>query len=341
MKLALAPLCFAFVLHAPAAVAQPSSPPARGEPSAAVKQEASERFNKGVAFSKSGEHRAALLEFKKAYELFPNWLVLYNLGQTSRELKDHASALTWFERYLDEGGARVPSKRRAEVERAVLELRPKVARIRILTSVPGAEITVDDVVVGVAPLAEPVRVNAGRVKLGASLSEHLPVQRLVDVAGAEDREMTLDLVRTTPVVVAPPLPTETTSPVAARPPVAPTPAGSEGLGPWPWILAGTTGALGIGAAVLGVRALGAESDYDDELQGRTSAQELASLRDKAETFALATDVLIGLTAAAGATTIVLFIVDATSTSSSTGDVAGQPLFGPLIGPGYVGLQGAY
>ena len=55
--------------------------------------EASQRFRSGVRFYKDHDFAAALVEFKQAYDLVPNYIVLYNLGQTARELKDYAAAL--------------------------------------------------------------------------------------------------------------------------------------------------------------------------------------------------------------------------------------------------------
>ena len=297
------------------------------------KVEAEERFNKGVAFSKSGEHRAALLEFKKAYELSPSWVVLYNLGQTSRELKDHANALTWFERYLAEGASNVPVKRRRLVELAIKELRPKVAEIR-LTVVAGAEISMDDVPVGIAPLGGPLRANAGRVKVSATLKDHMPAQRLVDVAGAEKLDVTLELTPLAPVVRLPdPTPSQTKPLEVTQAPLR-TKA-DNGLGAWPWVMVGTTGALGIATIILGVRALGSESDYQDELLVRTSADELEALRDKATSFALATDIMASVTAAGAVTSLILIVVDATASEAEA------PAAKVHAGPGFVGVSGAF
>ena len=287
------------------------------EPPAEVKEEASTRFQKGLDFSKDGQHRAALLEFKKAYELVPSWQVLYNLGQASRELKDHASALGWYERYLVEGGSGIPPKRKKEVERAIAELRPKVASLRVSTSTAGAEVLVDDLPMGVTPLAQPLRVNAGRLKLTVTLKGYLPVQRIVEVAGAEEQELSVDLVplNPTPAASEPPAPTPTVTTPERRLPSPPPPRDS--LGPWPWLMLGTTGALGVTTAILGARALSLQSDYEAELQLRTTRSELDELRSNAKSFALATDVVAGVTAAAAITSIVLVVIEVSGDADSS------------------------
>ena len=67
------------------------------EADADPRAEASKRFRRGVKLYNDGDFVAALIEFKRAYELEPNYRVLYNLGQTSRELKDYAAALRAYE----------------------------------------------------------------------------------------------------------------------------------------------------------------------------------------------------------------------------------------------------
>ena len=302
------------------------------EPPAEVKEEASARFQKGLDFSKDGQHRAALLEFKKAYEHVPSWQVLYNLGQASRELKDHASALGWYERYLVEGGSGIPPKRKKEVERAIAELRPKVASLRVSTTTAGAEVLVDDLPMGVTPLAQPLRVNAGRLKLTVTLKGYLPVQRIVEVAGAEEQELTVDLVplNPTPAASEPPAPT----PVATPEQRLPSPPPRDSLGPWPWLMVGTTGALGVTTAILGARALSLQSDYEAELQLRTTRSELDELRSSAKGFALATDVVAGVTAAAAITSIVLVVIDVSGGADSS-EVKVQ------AGPTYMSLSAMF
>ncbi|RYE85226.1 MAG: hypothetical protein EOO75_17190, partial [Myxococcales bacterium] len=87
--------------------------PAHAAPNEA-QEEGRQRFKRGVEFFKEGDYNAALVEFRRAYEVAPSYRILYNLGQTSYELQDYAGALTAFTRYLKEGGAEVDAARRAE-----------------------------------------------------------------------------------------------------------------------------------------------------------------------------------------------------------------------------------
>jgi hypothetical protein len=262
-------------------------------PAAASKSdEASQRFKSGVAFYKDRDFTAALVEFKRAYELLPNYNVLYNLGQTARELKDYAAALTAFERYLGEGGTKVSAARRKEVQAAIDELRKKVGKIKVTTSVDGAEILVDDVAVGVSPLAAPVVVNVGRRKLSATSSGYTPAQRMVDVAGTGETEVTLELTKI-----------GATSP---PPPEAPPP--KPGIPVVNWAALGGTGALAVLTGVMGGVAVSAHGSLKSELaRFPGDAKAIADAGARTRTFAVAADVFGALTAAGAATTAALFV----------------------------------
>ena len=75
--------------------------------------DAEKHFTQGLSFAKDENYESAMIEFKRAYEIKPDYRVLYNLGLTSRELKDFASALKAFRQYLEEGGQAIDKARKA------------------------------------------------------------------------------------------------------------------------------------------------------------------------------------------------------------------------------------
>jgi hypothetical protein len=267
----------------------------KNEPQVAAgkSEEASQRFKSGVAFYKDKDFPAALVEFKRAYELLPNYNVLFNLGQTARELKDYAAALTAFEQYLRDGGAKISAARRKEVAAAIDELRQKVGKIKVVTSVNGAEIVVDDVLVGVSPLADPVMVNAGRRKLSARSSGYTPAQRMVDVAGTEETTVSLDLTKidASPPKVERPVHLKKGPPLAA------------------WVMLSATGACALAAGVTGGLAVSARSGLKDALATFPGdAKAITAAQGRTRNFAITTDVLSAVTVGGAVTTAILFVV---------------------------------
>lgn len=287
----------------PSTTAWADTPPAS---TAGNEKEGREHFLRGVDFSRDGDFRAALIEFRRAHELAPNYRVLYNIGQTALELQDYAQSLEAFEKYLTEGGNEVPADRRTQVEAEVKRLSNRVANVTVTVNVPGASILVDDIVVATAPLEHPIRIGAGRHKFSASSSDMTPVSRVVDLAGGESTTVALELVSQQRGATDP----------AAAPAPPPEPPSRTPL----WVGIGVTSALAVGTAVMGVIAASDKSAFEDELgkyspTGNRSA--ISSARDSVQTSALVFDVLAAATIVSAGVTLVIGLTGGSSSSQSS------------------------
>ncbi|MEJ7733722.1 MAG: PEGA domain-containing protein [Polyangiaceae bacterium] len=275
---------------------------AQDGPTKAQRDEAASRFRKGIELYNEGDNQAALAEFKRAYALAPNYAVLYNIGQVQFQMQDYPGALSAFERYLSEGGNRVPASRRAEVERDVAKLKSRVGFLDISASVDGAEIAIDDTTVGKSPLAKPVMVSAGRHRITASRDGRVAATRIVEIASGDTVDVKLELPEngSSAAPAPPPTPGPGPDPTGAgtKPPTGdtttPEPTTPDDRPGIPWIGWGITGALAAGATVCGILALSASSDLEAE-RGRqqTDAETLPDAGTKTTGLALATDILAG------------------------------------------------
>jgi tetratricopeptide (TPR) repeat protein len=209
-------------------------------------KEAGKHFQRGVALYNEADYRAALVEFRRAYEIAPNAVVLYNIGETQYQLQNYAAALTTLERYLNESGA--TATHRPEVEQTLDILRARVGKVEVKTNLPDCEVTIDDEVVGKSPLASPVLVSIGRRKVTAMHAGRQAETRFVEVAAGDTVGITLALADPEGVVRA--------GPTA----VAPDPNAGARLIRIGWI---TTGVLAVGALTTGIFAWRASSDLDD------------------------------------------------------------------------------
>jgi hypothetical protein len=145
--------------------------------------EASKHFQRGVQLYAEADYHAALVEFRRAYEIAPNPTVLYNIGQTYYQLQNYAAALVALGRYLNEAGPSAAHRR--EVEQTVDTLQARVGKVAVTSNTPGLDITVDDELIGKTPLDEPILVSVGRRKITA-LRDGRPVEnRYVDVAAGD------------------------------------------------------------------------------------------------------------------------------------------------------------
>jgi hypothetical protein len=242
-----------------------------------AQKEANIHFQRAVALYAEADYRAALVEFKRAYELAPHVTVLYNLGQSYYQLQNYAEALATFERFLAEGG----KAHRAEVENAIGVLKSRVGKVDVATTTPGWEVAIDDEVVGKTPLAKPLGVSVGKRKITVTKTGEAPQTRVVEVGAGETATVAFQ--------AAP-----TRAPVAVSSDSAPSGEGAHGSGPWltvGWI---GTGALAAGAVVTGILATSAASDLDDARNRYPgSGTDLQSKADKTTAFTVATDVLVG------------------------------------------------
>jgi hypothetical protein len=180
----------------------PSALHAQSAPAPAHSSDAGAHFDRGTTFYGEGDYAAALVEFKRAYELDPAWQVLFNVGQSYFQLRDYANALVTLRRFASEGGDRLSREDRATIDSELPDLVNRVGRVTVASNVDGASVLVDDQAVGKTPLREPVLVSAGMRKITAVMEHRAPVERSVAVGGGDNLTLRLDFA--TPLDEAPP-----------------------------------------------------------------------------------------------------------------------------------------
>src|SRR5687768_14883146 len=119
-------LVLALTVSAPHVFAQPTADPV-AEPGSV--DEARARFQRGVELYREGSFDAALAEFNKAYQLAPNYRVLYNLAQVQTERHDYIAAVKMMEKYLEEGGGDIAPERKDQVTKEIATLRGRVTEL--------------------------------------------------------------------------------------------------------------------------------------------------------------------------------------------------------------------
>jgi|GEM_PF-522658 len=261
-------------------------------------EKARQHFQRGIDSYRDGDLATALIEFKRAYSTAPNFRLLYNLGQVSADLRDYPAAERYLSQYLEESRNALDEARKLSVQDELAKVRARIAYVHLTSNVEGAEVLVDDVLVGRTPIQAPVHVSTGRRRITGRAPGHAPVTQIVDAAGGEDVPVTLHLQ---------PIP----STLAERPVVTP-PVYRRGGTRKPLLLGLAIGAgvLAAGGAVFAYLAESDAVEYREALQRKTSSSELKDRADGAKTYALVTDFLLGaalLTATVG--TVVLLSSD--------------------------------
>jgi len=268
-----------------------------------VLEEARTHFRQGVDLYRARTYRDALAEFRMAYELRPNYKVLYNIAQACLELQDYGPAFDSLTRYLTEGGLEVPSPRREEVERTLRALEARVAKVRVIANRAGAEVFVDDQVVGRTPLAGELLLSAGRHLISARMPGLPKVEHVIEIAGGETAGVELEF--------APSQRAELTA-AAPRRPSSPPERQDWRSNPVFISAAVATAALAAGAITMSVLTVVSDNNYEAARDTLVDADMLEQLRAQTESRALVADVLWGATLASAAVATVAFVTSGPS-----------------------------
>ncbi len=259
-----------------------------------ARKEASEHFRRGVELYQERAFRGALAEFERAYEIAPDYRLRYNIAQTRLELQDYLGATQGYELYLQEGGEEIPSERREEVELALSAMRERVGRISVRVNRAGAEVFIDDVMVGKAPLPPTIPINVGQHRVLARGDDGAEVARVVQIAGGDVAEVELTLRAKEVAVVRDTTPKDT---------------GLSTRKKYMFVTGSVGVAALIGATVVAVLANGKSDDLDKALDARPNDEDkVESLRDSTRTLARTTDALGAVAIAGLGTAMVLWLV---------------------------------
>lgn len=309
-------LSSAFALAAPAARAQAPAAPAAGEDPKRT-EEARSRFTRGVELYRDGDYRASIIEFRRAYELVPNWRIQYNLAQACAEIQDYPCTLRALQAYLNDGGSEVPADRRAAVETELKRVSGRIARVTVKVNRPDAEIFADETNLGKAPLPQAALVSAGRRRLSATLPSGQTIAKVIEVAGGDEVTVSLEF-----EAAAPAAPARVDTGPAVR---TETPSST------PLVVGlAVTGVLAAGTLTTGLFTLSAKSDLDKQLDTYPgSPDDISSARKKTETLGLVTDVLGAATIVAAGVTVYLALSRPSKNVALT------------VGPGSAGVVGRF
>lgn len=275
----------------------------RPEPTEQAKAEAKQRFARGIELYQEGDYNLALIEFERVYDLVPDYRVLYNIGQVSIQLGRYARATRALSRYLAEGGEKLDPERVSAVQADLEMLKGRTAYLTITTNLEGAQIFLDDRLVGVAPLKDAILVDAGEHRVNVRKPGFNSTPTQVTLAGGE--KVSVDVALTAEPQRKP----ETV--IVERP--APG-AGAEEREPKTamWIGWSTTGALAASAAVFGILGISARTELEDDKNNPTTAanqervlEEREEQERRAKTMFMTADILGAAAIVAGGVSLYL------------------------------------
>jgi len=333
-------LVLAVVVVVSAPLGARAAPPRADAPTAMEIEEARQHYKRGVDLYGESNLTAALIEFRRAYDIAPSYNVLYNVGQIQFQLHEHAEALKAFQAYLQDGGARVPAARRAEVERQIAYLRDRVGYVDLTSNADGAELLIDGVSMGKTPVTQALVVSVGRRRVDLMKGDRVIASRQVDVAAGDHVKVELN---------------EASSEGHAADAAGREPSAGQGAagapargdvdqaprarGASPAVRWSSAGVLGAGTAVFGALALSAAADLKTKrgTDGETRS-ELDAASSKAKTMALVTDALGVATVLAAGAAVYLTLAPRTAHSGRASTASSLRV---RVGPGGVAVAGSF
>jgi hypothetical protein len=155
--------------------------------------EADERFRRGISLANENNYTAALVEFRRAYDVSRNALILFNVGAMEVELnhfEEGQAALTEYERSAP---ASVVQARRAQIDALLTRIRERSGTITVALPHPALRVQVD--AVGIASLrvvregasaSAPIRLPIGRYRVTLSAAGFRQRESEHDIAANSD-----------------------------------------------------------------------------------------------------------------------------------------------------------
>jgi hypothetical protein len=167
-------LLFALVLPVRAFAQPPADKPQTFE---SLKRSGDEAMD-GLRFEE------AVKAYRAAYALKADAVLLYNIGRANEGLGDYPAALESLERFEKEASADL-KKRAQGFEDLLHDVRGRVTVLEVETNVPGARILLRAKQIGTAPLAAPMRVNAGTAVIEVLADGYHPHREEVTLEGGK------------------------------------------------------------------------------------------------------------------------------------------------------------
>jgi hypothetical protein len=190
------------------AVAQAKKPPTKPAPAAAAPAapgvkplietltgDAKTDYQAGTVLFGDGDYATALQKFKTAHAKQPDPRLLYNMASAEKSLRHYATAAKILRRYLAEGGALLTSDDRRDAEELVKVIEALTLSVTINVSEPGAQVFLDDELIGVSPLASGIIVDIGQRKLRAQKEGFRALVVPVQIGPAHTFDLKLERLR--------------------------------------------------------------------------------------------------------------------------------------------------
>lgn len=160
--LSFVPLCIVFALCFSSPTVTWGAEGSRSSVAESLQGEARTAYRLGIVLYDDGDWEGALGKFEQAYRLSSDPRLLWNMAVCEKNRRRYTRAFTLVNDYLSHPSTKLPAREQREVKR----FRDTVENLTAFVSIPvkedGATVIVDGQEVGVTPLPQAIRLDAGK-----------------------------------------------------------------------------------------------------------------------------------------------------------------------------------
>lgn len=283
------------------------------------KKIAADEFAKGKQLFAAGEYGEAAVAFTKAYEARPHQAVLANIALCYDKAGRLPEAFTYYRRYISDP---VQGGKNAEIRQRLQELKNQIGEFDIECQAAGCSIRVDGGDRGAAPVNAVVEPGSHKIEAVVDGEIRESIMERADAGIVVRVRLRAEKAENEPPAPAAPAVHEGAVEAPAERDVS--------LGVPFWISSGVAVAAGATTVAFGVLTIQARDDY--EASGYTDAD----VKEKGERDRLITNIMIGVTAAAGIAAVAFAIHDIFFAERGEPTAGGA---GPDKGPDVAIVQG--
>jgi PEGA domain len=159
---------------------------------------ARDAYDRATALVGSGDAAGALAKYQEAYETSNDPRLLFDMAICERDLHAYARMQRLLLRFVREAGEALTPEQRADVDAALAEIHALVGTVKLAVSEPGADVSVDDELVGTTPLTAPFTVDTGTHSLRVKKPGFETVAQTIDVPGGNEETVSITFVSLVP-----------------------------------------------------------------------------------------------------------------------------------------------
>ena len=178
---------------APTASAPASSAAAPASLGATLTGEAKAEYDAAGLVFGDGDYAGAVLKFERAYELSKDARLLWNMAVCEKNLRHYTKVVQLVRRYQSEAKALMSEQDRVDAADLATAAASFVSQLKVTVDPAGAEIAIDDQMVGTAPVAQPLMVDIGERKLRVSKAGYVEHVQTIRLSGKTSIEVSIKL----------------------------------------------------------------------------------------------------------------------------------------------------